>query len=128
MKHYDHSMAAHFGKLLAAREAELKAALDTNYKEELEADQPDDSEVLDFKDLADRESQHDMAALEAVHAMNELSQVLAARHRLLGGSFGQCLECGKPIDLRRLEALPEAALCLACQAAGEKPTRQSSGN
>ena len=127
MKHYDHSMAGHFGKLLDVREAELRATLDAGYKQELAADRPGDTEVQDFKDLADRESQHDMAALEAVHAMNELSQVLAARHRLLGGSFGQCLECGKPIDLRRLEALPEAAFCLACQAAGEKPPRQSGG-
>lgn len=124
MKHYDNSMAAHFGKLLAAREAGLKATLDTGYSKELAADQPDDSEVQDFKDLADRESQHDIAALEAAHAMTELSQVLAARHRLRDGGFGQCLECGKPIDLRRLEALPEAAFCLACQAAGEKPPRQ----
>jgi RNA polymerase-binding transcription factor DksA len=127
MKHYDHSMAGHFGKLLAAREAELRAALDTGNKKELEAGQPAQTDVQDFKDLAERESQHDIAALEEAQAVNELSQVLAALRRLRDGSFGQCLECGKPMDLRRLEALPAAAFCVACQAAGEKLPRQSRG-
>jgi len=121
MKHYEHSLAGHFDKLLATREAELRATLDIENKKDLADDQPGNAEVQDFKDLADRESQHDIEALEAARAANELSQVLAARQRLRSGNFGQCLECGKPVDLRRLEARPEAAFCVTCQAAGEAP-------
>lgn len=120
MKHYDNSLAGHFGNILARREAELRATLDTGGKEELAAEEAGSGEVRDFKDLAERESQFDMAALDAARAMEELAQVLAARRRLQEGHYGQCTECGKPIDLRRLEALPAAAFCLACQTVGEE--------
>lgn len=120
MTHYENSFAEHFGKLLASREAELRAALDTGNQKELADEQADNGEVRDFKDLAERESQSDMAALDAERIATELSQVLAARRRLREGTFGRCTECGKPMDLRRLEALPAAALCVACQAADEQ--------
>ncbi|MEO7886894.1 TraR/DksA family transcriptional regulator [Polaromonas sp.] len=119
MKHYDRSLAGHFDGILAWRESELRASLDTDNPKELAAEQPG-NEVQDFKDLAERALQYGMAALDAERAATELSQVLAARCRLREGSFGQCAQCGKPIDLRRLEALPAAAFCLACQAAGEE--------
>jgi DnaK suppressor protein len=32
-------------------------------------------------------------------------------------SFGLCEECGEPIALKRLEAMPEAILCTDCQGA-----------
>lgn len=120
MTHYENSFAEQFDKLLASREAELRAALDAGNKRELADDQPGNGEVRDFKDLAERESESDMAALDAERIATELSQVLAARRRLGEGKFGRCEECGKPMDLHRLEALPAAALCVACQAAGEQ--------
>lgn len=120
MKHYDNSLAGHFGNILARREAELRAALDTGSHEELAAEEAGNAEVRDFKDLAERELQFDMAALDAARVTEELAQVLAARRRLQEGHYGQCTECSKPIDLRRLEALPAAALCLTCQTAGEE--------
>jgi DnaK suppressor protein len=33
--------------------------------------------------------------------------------------FGTCERCGKPIGMERLEVVPEAALCAACQRAAE---------
>ncbi len=127
MKHYVKSLARQFENVLIAREAQLRAVLDTVNKKELATEEAGNAEVQDFKDLAERESQLDMAALEAGRAADELSQVLAAMRRLQDGSFGQCAECGKPIDLRRLEAMPAAALCLTCQGAREEtPTTQHS--
>ena len=32
------------------------------------------------------------------------------------GSYGICERCGEPIDPERLEALPEATLCIKCKA------------
>jgi DnaK suppressor protein len=127
MKHYDNSLAAHFGDILARRETELRAALDTGNKKALSDAQPGNGEVQDFKDLAERESQSDMAAMDEARAAIELSQVLAASRRLREGSFGQCVECGKPIDLRRLQALPAAAFCVACQTAGETTSHPFTG-
>jgi len=38
-----------------------------------------------------------------------------ALRRIPKGRFGVCTACGNPIHKERLEALPEADLCLACQ-------------
>lgn len=120
MTHYVKSLAGHFGTLLAQREAELRAALDTDKKNELATEEAVSGEIQDFKDLADRELQSGMAVLDTARTLEELSQVVAARRRLQEGHYGQCLKCSKPIDLRRLEALPAASFCLACQTAGEE--------
>jgi RNA polymerase-binding protein DksA len=37
-----------------------------------------------------------------------------ALERLEGGSYGLCQSCGRPIDVERLEALPQADLCIEC--------------
>lgn len=43
-----------------------------------------------------------------------LQQVNDALERIEKGTYGLCLECGKPIPQARLEAIPEAELCLNC--------------
>lgn len=49
-----------------------------------------------------------------------LEQVNAALQRLDDGTYGFCLRCGKPIDARRLEALPYALYDIECQEAVEQ--------
>ncbi|MGZ8501397.1 MAG: TraR/DksA family transcriptional regulator [Candidatus Limnocylindrales bacterium] len=48
-------------------------------------------------------------------ADKELGLVEAALGRLDDGTFGRCLRCGQEIAAGRLEALPWAAYCIACQ-------------
>lgn len=48
----------------------------------------------------------------AVHALTEID---AALERLHDGSYGRCTSCGRDILRERLEVLPAAALCMACQ-------------
>ena len=48
-------------------------------------------------------------------AEKELELVDAALSRLDAGTFGTCLRCGNDIAPGRLEALPWAAYCIACQ-------------
>ena len=48
-------------------------------------------------------------------ADKELVLVEAALGRLDDGTFGRCLRCGQEIAAGRLEALPWAAYCIACQ-------------
>jgi RNA polymerase-binding transcription factor DksA len=60
----------------------------------------------------------------------ELEEVILALEKLEMGTYGQCEAClGKPLNLcstcpfiakARLEALPTARLCVACQEAEEK--------
>lgn len=37
-----------------------------------------------------------------------------ALRRLETGEFGECLDCGEAISLRRLEIYPAATLCISC--------------
>jgi DnaK suppressor protein len=48
-------------------------------------------------------------------ADKELQLVEAALARLDDGTFGRCLRCAGEIAPGRLEALPWAAYCIACQ-------------
>ncbi|MBP5628130.1 TraR/DksA C4-type zinc finger protein [bacterium] len=43
-----------------------------------------------------------------------LQQVNDALARIEDGTYGFCQMCGKPIPQARLEAIPEAELCLSC--------------
>jgi RNA polymerase-binding transcription factor DksA len=49
-------------------------------------------------------------------ARRQRSDVLAALHRIDLGTYGTCVDCGGPVAEGRLEAKPEAARCVACQA------------
>lgn len=44
-----------------------------------------------------------------------LRLVEAARDRIRDGTFGVCLGCGAEIAMKRLQAIPWAALCVSCQ-------------
>jgi RNA polymerase-binding transcription factor DksA len=44
-----------------------------------------------------------------------LEEVDAALHRFEHGTYGRCERCGERIEWARLEALPQAALCMPCQ-------------
>ena len=66
---------------------------------------------------ADVQGDLDLALL-AIHAelLQEIDQALSKLDR---GTYGQCVECGGDISERRLEALPSATRCTACEAARE---------
>jgi len=56
-------------------------------------------------------------------ATHQLALVEDALARLEAGTFGTCLRCGRPIADARLEALPWAAHCIACQSEIDKGRR-----
>ena len=56
-------------------------------------------------------------------ARGQRDEVLAALARLDDNSYGQCVDCGNEIPEGRLEARPEAARCVACQAKWAKKHR-----
>lgn len=49
--------------------------------------------------------------------MESLKRVERALVKLDDGSYGQCERCGETIASARLEAMPEAELCIQCAAA-----------
>lgn len=69
---------------------------------------------------ADSEEQaaevQNFAALESTReaALAELAAVSRALERIDNGTYGECIVCGKNIDPRRLDVLPQAATCVSC--------------
>jgi len=47
---------------------------------------------------------------------DQLAGVEHALHKFEDGTYGLCDSCGQSIDPARLEALPQASLCLSCKA------------
>ena len=45
----------------------------------------------------------------------QLAEVEHALHKFEEGTYSLCDSCGQPIDPARLEALPQANLCLSCK-------------
>ena len=63
----------------------------------------------------------DDAALEGQGALvaREIASVKRALGRIEDGTYGECVRCGGAIADARLEARPEAALCIDCARAAE---------
>ncbi len=69
---------------------------------------PDSSEqAVEMEDDASLEAQ---AALVA----REIASVNRALLRIENSTYGECVRCGDAIAPKRLEARPEAALCISC--------------
>ena len=113
METYNSAMAPRFAELLAKREAELRAVLGEG--DELQAPEAQAREVVDFKDMAVEETQAVVDEAKAEQAAEELELVVAARRRLADQTYGECLDCGEPIDVRRLFAMPGTRYCASCQ-------------
>ena len=60
---------------------------------------------------------------------DQLADVEHALHKFEEETYGLCEGCGQPIDPARLEALPQAKLCVSCKAnqAKNAPGRLSPG-
>jgi DnaK suppressor protein len=59
-------------------------------------------------------------ALESA-ARSKLAEVDAALQRIADGTYGICANCGKPIPIERLRAIPWTTLCLDCSGKAEAP-------
>lgn len=79
---------------------------------ELEGDNTPFNDNLDNAEFIEEEENR----FELLERLIEKSRKLdEALHRIPKGLYGICAACGKSIHQQRLEALPEADLCLSCQ-------------
>lgn len=96
---------------LRARRAELLGEIADRDDEiqEIEIDEQEDKIVERLEDEV-------LSALsDGDHT--EVARIDAALARIADGSYGTCAECGEPIARARLEAQPEAVLCISCATA-----------
>jgi RNA polymerase-binding protein DksA len=99
--------------------AAFKARLETQL-EELEARQSriadDLAEPLNPDSSEQAVEMEDDASLEGQGALvaKEIASVKRALARIEDGTYGECVRCGEDIAPARLDARPEAALCIDC--------------
>jgi DnaK suppressor protein len=86
-----------------------------------------DTEMVVSQD--DRFDEVDQASTEYMQAFSFrlrgrerylIAKIDMAIKKLESGTFGVCEECEEPISEKRLEARPEAPLCIQCKEAQEK--------
>lgn len=116
--------------LEAAQLALLKSMLERRYAELAVHAEPE--LVAGARDLPVPEVETSPADKATVRLLNDLAleaagkhaaQLRTIRHALAkfdDGSYGECEQCGNPIGFSRLQARPEARLCIGCQTRSEK--------
>lgn len=92
--------------------------------EGLRADQTTDREdpiddVPDEGDLSHYDADKELAFNLGERETHQLQEIDDALRRIDEGTYGTCVRCGKPIDEKRLEALPTARYHADCQSAIE---------
>jgi DnaK suppressor protein len=65
-------------------------------------------------DLASDNYEEEMTLGLLENQERTLEEIRAALARLDDGTFGRCVECGRPIDTDRLQTLPYTPHCIAC--------------
>ena len=115
-EHYRHKLLAKEKELLADM-AQLKA----------EAIASIDLDVQDEMDMVVRSETKDALLNHNSMEYDLLTQVRGALRRIDEGTFGSCQVCGRPIDEKRLEAIPWAAYDLQHQAQQDKAAERARG-
>lgn len=57
-----------------------------------------------------------------------LQEIESAQERIADGTYGRCTQCGQSIPPERLQNVPHAAYCLACQLLFESGNDSGSEN
>ena len=120
---YSKKTLAYLRSILMDRRRGLARAVETELSPLSESGRRSPSS--DLLDAAIDNSTRDLAFQMAAVGSSEVQSIDRALRRLEEGSYGQCNECGEPIAEARLRALPFAEMCVKCQQAYEKHTKES---
>jgi DnaK suppressor protein len=113
-------MTVDYNKLRARLESEQKRLAEE--LEQLQTSVPSSEERREGSPFGKREEEatETLELEKRLVLENRIRQEMAgiehALQKFEEGTYGLCDSCGKPIDPERLEALPQASLCLNCKA------------
>ncbi len=102
---------------LRARQRELELGMSRTVELGLKS-APDGT--LDVGDQAVFSYTKEMLFTQGTHHHAQLSQVIAALHRMAEGRYGVCMHCEATIGVKRMEAVPWTSSCIDCQERIEK--------
>ncbi len=113
-----------YEKLLLAKRIELIEELGLLKKTSLDTTSKENSGDLSsysyhMADQGTDAMEREKAFLFASKSGRLLYHIDEALRRLTNNKFGNCIECGDPIDPARLEAVPHARMCIKCKEAEE---------
>ena len=95
------------------KELESFATEDKNLKHNWDAKYPN-REDKDKDEEADEVQEYENA-LSLEHSLElKLKNVVEALEKIKQNKYGACEKCGKEIEAERLQAAPEARLCMRC--------------
>jgi RNA polymerase-binding transcription factor DksA len=77
--------------------------------------------AVELQDPIDLEP--DLADVLLARNYEAMDDIEAALRRIADGTYGICMACGAPIPFERLEVVPGADRCVACQARREHALR-----
>ena len=103
---------AKYRKLLLEEKQRIMNNSKNTLKQEL-ALSPDD--LPDETDLAASEVNQNLVFKLRDRERQLLAKIDEAMGRIEEGTFGTCMDCEEPIEVRRLEARPVSTLCIACK-------------
>src|SRR5215831_1411738 len=102
-----------FKKKLETRQQELRRTVTRNQVDGRTADE--DTAAADIADRAASSYNKEFLFSQSNNERQLLQMVEVALGRIREGSFGECSNCGKDINPKRLEAVPWAQHCIDCQ-------------
>ncbi len=104
-------------KLLERRKELINIVQKTEtYGRELDSE----GEAMDVADKASSSYTKELMFSKSDGDRQLLQEVMDALDRVGSKDFGECSDCGEPVERKRLEAVPWASLCLACQEKAEQ--------
>ena len=77
----------------------------------------------DVVDIAADDIDRKMLETVSAHDIKRLRLIDAALSRIQNDRYGICMKCGKKIPEERLEAIPDALMCITCKTSDEKMNR-----
>ena len=119
-----------YKKLLLKKKEEILQAVKHIEQDTLSRSQRDASGdlsgyTLHMADIATDSYDREFSLGLASNAQRILYEIDEALKRVKEKGFGNCLLCEKPIPRKRLQAIPYASLCIACQAKEETKRRRA---
>jgi DnaK suppressor protein len=107
----------YFKKRLETRQQELRRTVS---RIEQDGRTVDEESTQDIADRAASSYNKEFLFHQSNNDRQLLQMVESALGRMREGSFGECISCGKEINMKRLEAVPWTRHCIECQEKLEK--------
>jgi DnaK suppressor protein len=105
-----------FRNRLRARDLELREAIHASLVNNADKTYAEVAgRVLDLAEQSVADIISDGQILQMEKEVAEQADVIAALARLTDGTYGECVDCGDDIGIKRLGAYPTAKRCIRCQ-------------